>query len=106
MPAPVILKVEFTPGGTTAKPAGGTRRVDSGGTAITEVTSWLDPNTALVSYPVDVWFSGSRLFVANLNFGPRTIAKITLDPNDRFPDKNASDNVWPRAAASRTPGAN
>ncbi|HZF72358.1 MAG TPA: M1 family aminopeptidase, partial [Gemmatimonadaceae bacterium] len=106
MPSPVILKVEFAPSGSTTKPPGGTRRVDAQGTMVTEVTAWLDANTAIVSYPVDVWFSGSRLFVANTNFGGRTISKITLDPNNRFPDKNASDNVWPRAGALKTPGGN
>jgi hypothetical protein len=106
MPAPVILKLEFAPGGTPSKPPGGTRQVNVGGAMTTELTTWLDANTAIVSYPVDVWFSGSRVFVANLNFAPRTISKITLDPNNRFPDKNASDNVWPRSGAPKTPGGN
>ena len=61
----------------------------------------------MVTYPVDVWFAGSRTFVANLDFGPRAIAKITLDPNDRFPDRNAADNVWPRSQpAPKTPAGN
>ena len=105
MPSPVILKVELAPNGTTAKPSGAARAVDIGG-SVTEFTSWLDANTAMVAYPVDVWFSGSRLFVAPLNFGPRTISKITLDPNGRFPDKNASDNIWPRGQALKTPAGN
>jgi len=105
MPSPVILKVELAPNGTTAKPPGGARPIDFGG-AVVEFTSWLDANTAIVAYPVDVWFSGSRLFVAPLNFGPRTISKITLDPNGRFPDKNASDNIWPRGQALKTPAGN
>ena len=100
MPSPVILKVELAPNGSTVKPAASVRRVDVG---VMESTSWLDANTAIVAYPVDVWFSGIRLFVANPNFGSRTILKITLDPNGRFPDKNATDNVWPRAQALKTP---
>jgi hypothetical protein len=53
-----------------------------------------------VTYPVDVWFSGSRTFQANLDFGGRAIESITLDPGARFPDRDARDNVWPRAAAT------
>ena len=43
----------------------------------------------------DVWFGGSRTYAATLDFG-RPITKITLDPNGRFPDRMAADNVWPR----------
>jgi hypothetical protein len=56
----------------------------------------LDATSAIVTYPVDVWFNGSRTFNASLNFGPRAITKITLDPFRRFPDKDSRDNVWPR----------
>jgi hypothetical protein len=45
-----------------------------------------------------VWFNGSRTFKADLDFGGRKIAKITLDPFGRFPDRDTNDNVWPRAA--------
>ena len=101
MPSPVILKVELSPTGSKIKPAG-TSRSDVA-TATSEFIEWLDPNTALVTYPADVWFAGSRTFVAGLAFGGRTITKITLDPNGRFPDHDASDNVWPRAAVPTKP---
>ena len=101
MPSPVILKVELSPTGSKIKPAG-TSRSDVA-TATLEFIEWLDPNTALVTYPADVWFAGSRTFVAGLAFGGRTITKITLDPNGRFPDHDASDNVWPRAAVPTKP---
>jgi hypothetical protein len=58
-----------------------------------------DSATAIVTYPVDVWFGGSRTFAASLSFGGRPIQKITLDPFCRFPDRDPSDNVWPRPAA-------
>jgi hypothetical protein len=93
MPSPVILKVEFGPGNAAIRPMANSKMIDA--------------NTAIVTYPVDVWFAGSRTFVANLDFGPRAIAKITLDPNDRFPDRNAADNVWPRSQpAPKTPAGN
>ena len=55
-----------------------------------------DSVTAVVTFPVDVWFDGSRTFVANLVFGGRKIEKVTLDPQKRFPDRNVTDNVWVR----------
>jgi hypothetical protein len=85
MPAPVILRVEFAPGTEAIRaPQNGT---------IESATA------AVVTYPVDVWFGGSKTFAAVLDFGPRKIARITLDPHNRFPDHNSADNVWPRASA-------
>ncbi len=57
-----------------------------------------DSVTMLVTWPVDVWFGGSKNFTATLNLGTRPIEKITLDPRGRFPDRTPADNVWPRAA--------
>jgi Domain of unknown function (DUF3471) len=81
MPSPVVLKVEFAPGKPAIKPMKNSRMTDS--------------VTAEVTYPVDVWFGGSRTFDADLDFGGRKVAKITLDPHRRFPDRNPRDNVWP-----------
>jgi len=92
MPSPVVLKIEFAPGRAPIKSVSNGRM--------------LDANTALVTYPADVWFAGSRTFVANLDFGGRPITRITLDPNNRFPDRNAADNVWPRTQAAKTPAGN
>ncbi len=85
MPSPVVLKVEFAADGPPIKPM---------------KNAVIDGNTATVTWPVDVWFGGSRTFVAPLAFGKRTIEKITLDPHGRFPDQNPADNTWPAAAAS------
>jgi hypothetical protein len=93
MPSPIILKVEFASTGSAIRPMTNSTMADA--------------TTAIVTWPVDVWFAGNRTFVANLDFGGRAITKITLDPNGRFPDHDASDNVWPRAAApSRPTGGN
>ena len=59
----------------------------------------VDANTAIVTYPVDVWFGGSKTFRADLDFGGRSVLKVMLDPSCRFPDHDPSDNVWPRSAA-------
>jgi hypothetical protein len=88
MPAPIILRVEFAPGGPAIRPLANARLTDA--------------STAIVTYPVDVWFTGNRTYTANLDFGGRPITRITLDPGGRFPDHEASDNVWPRASAATT----
>jgi hypothetical protein len=90
MPSPVVLKFEFAPGGAALRPNGNTRIVDA--------------NTAIVTYPVDVWFGGSRTFTASLDFGGRAPTRVTLDPLYRFPDRNKADNVWPRSQTAATPG--
>jgi hypothetical protein len=82
MPSPVVLKVEFEPGAETIKSMSNSQV--------------LDENTVIVTWPVDVWWEGSRTFDAVLDLGSRKIKKITLDPHGRFPDKDVTDNVWPR----------
>jgi len=84
MPSPVVLEVKFKPGRQAIRPMRNAVMKDS--------------LTAVVTYPVDVWFTGSKTFDAVLDFGPRAIERIRLDPNCRFPDRDARDNVWPRAA--------
>jgi len=83
MPSPVILKVEFEnpPANTSAM----------------KNAKMIDKNTAIVTWPVEVWFNGSRTFTAELNFGSSKIKKISFDPYARFPDVNPDDNVWPRS---------
>jgi len=81
MPSPVILKVEFVPGGPAPRPM---------------KNAVIDGDSAIVTWPADVWFAGNRTFVAELDFGGRRIERITLDPGARFPDRNPGDNSWPR----------
>jgi len=86
MPAPVVLEVRFAPSGPALRPMPNAVMVDA--------------TSAVVTFPVDVWFSGNRTFTAVLDFGGRSIARITLDPRCRFPDRVLTDNVWPRGAAA------
>jgi hypothetical protein len=85
MPSPVVLAVHFAPQGPAP------RRMTN--------ATLVDDSTAIVTYPVDVWFGGSRTFEARLDFGARRIERIVLDPHCRFPDNNVDDNTWPRQAA-------
>jgi hypothetical protein len=86
MPSPVVLRVQFAPNGPAIKPMANSKMAGT--------------DAAIVTYPVDVWFGGSRTFTADLDFGGRAIERVTLDPNCRFPDRDPSDNVWPRAATA------
>ena len=80
MPSPVILEVKFAAAGAAIKPMANAVMTDA--------------NTAIVTFPVDVWFSGRKTFNAVLSFGGRAIEKITFDPNNRFPDHDPKDNSW------------
>ncbi|MES2523668.1 MAG: M1 family metallopeptidase [Gemmatimonadota bacterium] len=85
MIAPVVLAVKFAATGPAIRPMRNSVMRDS--------------TTAIVTFPADIWFDGARSFTANLVFGGRRIESITLDPQRRFPDRNANDNWWPRSAA-------
>ena len=88
MPSPVVLRVKFAETGAPLKPMANAK---------------IEGNSALVTWPVDVWFNGSRTFQAVLDFGGRAIQSIQLDPGCRFPDRDPSDNIWPKPAPSAAP---
>jgi hypothetical protein len=81
MPSPIVLKVEFVPGRVPIRPMR---------------NSVVSGDSAIVTWPVEVWFDGARSRTVTLDFGSRPIARITLDPAVRFPDRDRSDNSWPR----------
>ena len=82
MPSPIVLSVALAPTGPAI-------RVPSNGKLV-------GANMVELTWPVDVWFDGRRTFTATLDFGGRAVQQITLDPHGRFPDADASDNVWKR----------
>ncbi len=86
MPSPVVLRIRFAASGAAIKPMRNAIMQDS--------------VTAVVTWPVDVWFAGKRTFDAVLDFGQRPIEQVLFDPGCRFPDRDPSDNVWPRAVTS------
>ncbi len=85
MPSPVVLKVKFAETGPAIKPMSNAKMADA--------------TTAIVTWPVDVWFNGSRTYDAALDFGGRQITSVIFDPDCRFPDRDPSDNVWPKSTA-------
>lgn len=82
MPAPIVLDVTFAANGPAIRPM--------------KNAVMLNDRTARVTVPVDVWFDGRRQHAVDLVFGARTIEKVTLDAQGRFPDRNPADNVWSR----------
>jgi hypothetical protein len=89
MPSPVVLAVRFAANGPAIKPMKNAKMVDA--------------TTAMVTWPVDVWFNGARTYDAVLDFGGRAIESVTFDPCGRFPDNDASDNTFPRARLPEVP---
>jgi hypothetical protein len=85
MPSPVVLAIQFA----SADP----RPVEAAHGSLPD-TQFREDGTAIVTWPVDVWFDGRRTFEAELDFGGREIETITLDPDGRFPDRNPADNFW------------
>ena len=86
MPSPVVLEVKF---------ANGSQPIRTMRNAVMK-----DAQTAIVTFPVDVWFGGRKTFDAVLDFGTRPIERIRLDPGCRFPDHDPTDNVWPRRTSA------
>jgi len=87
MPSPVVLQVDFVEPGPLSPSMPNAQMIDD--------------DSVIITWPVDIWFGGSRTFQTTLNFGSRRIARLTLDPHGRFPDRDPSDNVWPRAAGQQ-----
>lgn len=86
MPSPVVLAIECADGGPVMRvPANGVANGRTGAT---------------ITYPVDVWFGGARTFTAELDTGC-AVERVTLDPLRRFPDRDASDNIWQRTPSGR-----
>jgi hypothetical protein len=81
MPAPIVLAVRFVPEGPAPR---------------LMKNAVLQGNEAIVTWPVETWFDGRRSRAVTLDFGGRRIASVTLDPAVRFPDRDRSDNRWPR----------
>src|SRR4029077_7894151 len=82
MPSPVVLKRQSEPSAPASKPMANAKMVGD--------------TTAIVTWPVDVWFIGNRTFQATLDFGGGAIPAITPDPGWRLPPRDVRDNVSPR----------
>jgi Peptidase family M1 domain len=82
MPSPVVLSIKFS------------ADADAPDASAMPNARQVDGQTIEITYPVEVWFPGSRTFKAEMPFAGSLIESITLDPHGRFPDRNPGDNVW------------
>lgn len=55
--------------------------------------------TRRVEVPVDVWLAGARYHAVAIEV-PGRIARIEIDPEQRFPDVDRNDNVWSRSGGN------
>jgi hypothetical protein len=55
---------------------------------------WTNGNRNVITYPADIWFSGSRSVTMKIPLEGRTVKSITIDPENRFQDLDRSNNVW------------
>ncbi len=82
MPSPVVLRFEC--------------EGDVADEAIPEGAQRSGPAAFDYTWPVDVWFDGRRSFDARLAHPGLKVKRVVFDPKRRFPDRNPSDNSWPR----------
>lgn len=54
-----------------------------------------DGTTGTRSIAAERWFPGSRTLTERIPLGGRTIRSVTIDPENRLPDLDRSNNVWP-----------
>jgi hypothetical protein len=87
MPSPVVLQIKLRAGAPAVDDMPNVVSVGEG--------------EFVVTYPVDVWFAGSKTFDAELPFALGQIESIVLDPGGRFPDRDPGDNAWPSVPAGR-----
>jgi len=53
-----------------------------------------DGTSEIIVRPVDVWFDGGRSLTIRIPLRGKTLARLTLNPDNRFQDIEPSDNVW------------
>ena len=53
-----------------------------------------DGSSRVVTRPASVWFSGTRTTTLALPLRGKRVARIILDPENRFQDLNRADNEW------------
>jgi hypothetical protein len=87
MPAPIHLRVQLAADGPALR--------------VPDNATQVGPLEYDLTWPVALWFDGRRSHSLTLDFGGRAVERITLDPRGRVPDRDPSDNVWPRAGGGR-----
>jgi hypothetical protein len=55
-----------------------------------------DGTTQNFDYPAEVWSTNTTYYIRQYDFTGKTVTKVDLDPDDRLPDQDRSNNGWPR----------
>ncbi|HEX5436545.1 MAG TPA: M1 family metallopeptidase [Gemmatimonadaceae bacterium] len=55
---------------------------------------YTDSSSTTVTRPASVWFAGDRSVTIQQTTGRKQVARVTLDPDNRFQDLDRSNNVW------------
>ncbi|HEY5061902.1 MAG TPA: M1 family metallopeptidase, partial [Gemmatimonadaceae bacterium] len=55
-----------------------------------------DGTTQNFDYPAEVWSTNTTYYIRQYEFTGKTVTKVDLDPDDRLPDQDRSNNGWPR----------
>jgi hypothetical protein len=53
-----------------------------------------DGTSRVVTLPETIWFSGARTATLTIPLDGKTLARVTLDPENRFQDLNRANNTW------------
>jgi hypothetical protein len=56
-----------------------------------------DGSTQEVDYPAEVWSTNTRYYLRTFQFTGKTLSRVIVDPDDRLPDVDRTNNVWPKA---------
>ncbi|MDB4877232.1 MAG: peptidase [Gemmatimonadetes bacterium] len=59
-----------------------------------------DGTTQNFDYPAEVWSTNTTFYVRTYEFKGKTLSKIVLDPDNRLPDLDRANNVWPRGSVT------
>jgi hypothetical protein len=55
---------------------------------------YADGSSESITRPADIWFGGSRSVTISIPLHGRSLRSMTLDPDNRFQDKDRSNNGW------------
>jgi len=55
---------------------------------------YMNGGSDTVVQKADVWFAGTRHVAMTIPLRGKTVKAVTLDPDNRFQDRDRSNNVW------------
>ena len=55
-----------------------------------------DGSTQDFKYPAEVWSTNTTYYLRRYDFKGKTVAKVQMDPDNKVPDLDRSNNIWPK----------